>query len=467
LLASLIGHFRSYPLLVLGLLAFAIPLRADSVVTNPPYWNWAATPPMGWNSYDAWGTSVNEDQVLANARYMRDHLLSHGWQYIVIDARWYDSVSPFDDRDFTRQRSGAQLFADQYGRMLPATNRFPSAVDGAGFKPLADQIHAMGLKFGFHMMRGIPRQAFKAGTPIEGGNYTAADAADTKSICGWCPDMFGVRDNEAGQAWYDSCAKLWASWGLDFVKVDDLSSPYHTHEIEMIRKALDKCGRPIVFSTSAGPTNPGQAGHISTHANMWRVSGDFWDRWPDLNRAFDLLARWQRVGGPGRWPDADMIPLGHIGIKCTIAGPDRQTRFSKDEQMMLMSMWCLAPSPLMLGGNLPDNTEWDLGLITNDELLAIDQDALGKPAARVTRQTSSTEKTEVWVRELGDGSRAVGFFNRGENAAKITLNWDDAKISGKWTARDVWQHQDLGTFDANLSQEVPAHGAVMLRLRRM
>jgi alpha-galactosidase len=438
------------------ILPFAGVVRAAS---NPTYWHWAPTPPMGWNSYDAWGTSVTEDETLANARYMRDHLLSHGWSYIIIDARWYDSVSPYDDRNFTRERTGAQLFSDEFGRLLPATNRFPSATGNKGLKPLADQIHAMGLKFGVHMMRGIPRQAVNAKTLIEGGHFSAGDAGNPKSICGWCPDMYGVTNNEAGQAWYDSCARLWAAWGLDFVKVDDLSNPYHTEEIEMLRKAFDKCGRPIVLSTSAGPTPAARADHVSKNANMWRISGDFWDRWADLNRAFDLLGQWQGVAGFGHWPDADMIPFGHIGIKCTIAGPERQTRFSTNEQVMLMSLWALAPSPLMLGNNLPDTDAWTLSLLTNDEVLAVDQDPLGNPASRV----KLTNQTEIWVKALKDGSKAIGLFNRSPASASLELTWPAAALHGKQVLRDLWAHTNLGTFDEKYSAEVPAHGVVLLR----
>jgi len=416
---------------------------------------------MGWNSYDAWGTSINEDEVLANARYMQEHLLAHGWQYVVIDARWYDSVSSFDDRNFNKERAGATLFADEFGRMIPATNRFPSAVDGKGFKPLADQIHAMGLKFGFHMMRGIPRQAVNVKSPIEGSSFNAADAGDSKNICGWCPDMFGVRNNEAGQAWYDSCARLWASWGLDFVKVDDLSLPYSAHEIEMIRKAIDRCGRPIVFSTSPGPTDPSHADHVSINANMWRISGDFWDRWEDLNRAFDLLGQWQHVGGPGHWPDADMIPFGHIGIKCTIAGKERQTRFTKNEQVMLMSLWALAPSPLMLGNNLPDTDDWTLSLLTNDEVMAVNQDPLGSPARRVMQSRG----TEIWVKPLKNGSKAIGLFNRSAAAEEVELNWNDAGLNGKRALRDIWLRKDLGVFKEKYVAQIPSHGAVLLLVK--
>jgi hypothetical protein len=425
---------------------------------NPAYWQWAPTPPMGWNSYDAWGTSIDEDQTLANAQYMKDNLLSHGWQYVVIDARWYDSVSPSDDRNFNKEVATHKLTADDNGRLLPALNRFPSAADGQGFKPLADKIHAMGLKFGFHLMRGIPRQAVNAKTPIDGSTFTAADAGDPKSHCSWCPDMYGVRNNEAGQAWYDSIFRLYASWGLDFVKVDDLSVPYHGDEIAMIRKAIDKCGRPIVFSTSPGATDVIHADEIKVLANQWRISGDFWDRWKDLDHQFDLLASWQGVGGPGHFPDGDMIPFGHIGIKCTIAGKDRQTRFTHDEQLTLLSLWSLASSPLILGNNLPDTDEWTLSLLTNDEVLALDQDPLGIAAKRVSQK----DGLEVWVKDLKDGSKAIGLFNRSDADASVTLNWADAGLTGSQTLRDLWQHKDLGSFDQTYSSQVPSHGVVLL-----
>ncbi|HEX9046587.1 MAG TPA: glycoside hydrolase family 27 protein [Verrucomicrobiae bacterium] len=455
---------KSFLLLLLLNASIVALAQAGSPDGAPSYWKWAATPPMGWNSYDAWGTSITEDETLANARFMHEKLLPHGWKYIVIDARWYDSVSSFDDRDFNKDRANAKLFADESGRMLPATNRFPSAMDGKGFKPLADQIHALGLKFGFHMMRGIPRQAVKAATPIEGGSYTAADAGDTNNKCGWCPDMFGVRNNQAGQAWYDSCARLWASWGIDFIKVDDLSNPYHGAEIEMIRQAIDKCGRPIVFSTSPGPTDPSHAKHISVNANMWRISGDFWDQWGESHRSglshqFDLLAKWQGVAGPGHWPDADMIPFGHIGIKCTIAGPDRQTRFTRDEQRTLMSLWALAPSPLMLGNNLPDTDEWTLSLLTNDEVLGIDQDPLGSPARRVAQ----TNNAEIWVKDLQDGGKAIGLFNRSAAAQDVEMTWNDAGLTGANMLHDLWAHKNLGTFKEKFVVQVPSHGVVLLR----
>jgi alpha-galactosidase len=442
---------------LLGLLAANNGLAADA----PEYWKWAPTPPMGWNSYDVYGDSVSEAETLANADYMRDHLMSHGWKYVVIDFRWYDPLPPNTDGDINKLRTGEYLAADQYGRLIPAGDRFPSSVNGVGFKALADKIHAMGLKFGLHMMRGIPRESVIGKTPIADSTFTAADAGNVNDKCGWCPDMYGVQDNAAGQAWYDSEYKLFASWGLDFVKVDDLSVPYHKAEIEMIRKAIDKSGRAIVFSTSPGATDPKMADHISVNANMWRVSGDFWDRWRSLDKQFDLLSHWIGVGGPGHFPDADMIPFGHLGIRSWIAGKERQSRFTPDEEKMLMTLWPLSASPLMLGWNLPDTDAATLALITNDEVLAIDQDPNGVAATRAVAQGG----LEVWVRTLSDNSKAIGLFNRTKDAASVNLKWSDTGLMGKQTLRDVWAQKDLGTFADQYSATVPSHGAVLIRTR--
>jgi alpha-galactosidase len=445
---------RSFLLFLVPFLAVSLARAQES---TPAYWSFALTPPMGWNSYDAFGSSVTEDEVMANATYMKDHLLSHGWKYVVIDYRWYDGNT--QKYSGNGNVPGAVLTMDNKGRLLPAPNRFPSASDGHGFKRLADKIHAMGLKFGIHVMRGIPRQAVQANTPIEGSSFHASDAANTQDTCGWCADMYGVKgETPAGQAYYDSLMHLYASWGVDFVKIDDLSSPYRVQEIEAIRKAIDKCGRHIVFSTSPGETPVEEANHISTHANMWRVSADFWDNWNSLNHAFDLAAAWHGVAGPGHWPDFDMIPLGKTGLRSV--GSPRMTAFSHDEQITLMSLWCLGPSPLMLGMDLPENDDWTLSLLTNDEVLAIDQDPLGQPLKRV----SQTNGAEIWIRDLKDGSKAVGLFNRSEADTTVTLKWNDAGLSGKLAARDLWQHKDLGDFENSISLPVPKHGAVLLRL---
>jgi alpha-galactosidase len=417
----------------------------------------AQTPPMGWNSYDAFGDNVVESEVLANARYMADKMLPVGWDTVVVDYCWSDPGAHDNNRN---ARTNAPLAADQFGRLLPAINRFPSAADGAGFKPLADQIHALGLKFGIHIMRGIPRNSVRANLPIADSNFTAADAANTNDTCRWCPDMFGVSSNASGQAWYDSCAKLWASWGVDYIKVDDLSRPYHTAEVEMVRRAIDRSGRGIVFSTSPGETPIADAAHVMTHANLWRVSGDFWDNWKSLDHEFALAARWNKFTGPGHWPDADMLPVGHLSIAHRSVGADRWTHLTRDEQFTHISLWSLLPSPLMVGANLPDNDAWTLALLTNPEVIAVNQDALGAPAQR---RTNVVAGVEIWTKKLADKSLAVGIFNRGKATATANLVWHDLGLRTCPAVRDLWLRKDLGRAKI-FSAEIPPHGCVLLRV---
>jgi alpha-galactosidase len=420
--------------------------------------NLALTPPMGWNSYDAFGDNVVESEVLANARYVAQKMQPAGWDTIVVDYCWSD---PGAHDNNGNARANAMLAADQFGRLLPAPNRFPSAVDGAGFKPLADAIHASGLKFGIHVMRGIPRQAVRANTAIEDGGFTAAQAANTNDTCPWCPDMFGVCSNAAGQAWYNSCARLWAEWGVDYIKVDDLSRPYHLAEIEMIRRAIDGCGRSIVFSTSPGETPASDARHIMSHANLWRVSDDFWDNWKSLNHEFTLAARWSGFAGPGHWPDADMLPVGHLSVAHRSVGSDRFTHLTRDEQLALLSFWSLLPSPLMVGANLPDNDDWTAALLTNPEVLALDQDSAGNAARRAP---VSGLNGELWLRDLADGSHAVGIFSRTNQPVKVDVRWKQIGLSSRQYVRDLWLRKDLG-HTKEFAAELPPHGCVLLKVR--
>jgi hypothetical protein len=418
----------------------------------------ALTPPMGWNSYDAFGDNVVESEVLANARYMAEKLQPLGWDTVVVDYCWSDPGAHDNNRN---ARANAPLAADNFGRLLPATNRFPSASKGQGFKPLADQVHALGLKFGIHIMRGIPRNSVTANLPIDGSTFTAAEAGNTNSKCVWCPDMFGVSSNAAGQAWYDSCARLWAGWGVDYIKVDDLSEPYHLAEVEMVRRAIDRYGRSIVFSTSPGETPIGQATKVMTQANLWRVSGDFWDNWKSLNHEFSLGARWHDFVGPGHWPDADMLPIGHLSVGNRSVAPDRFTRFTRDEQLTHLSFWSLLPSPLMIGANLPDNDGWTTALLTNPEVLAVNQDPAGKPARRIAGQPQSAE---IWMKELADGSFAVGIFNRTDQSVKVDLSWRNLGIRSAPKVRDLWLRTDLGR-QKNFTADLPPHGCALLGVK--
>jgi hypothetical protein len=284
---------------------------------------------MGWNSWDCFGPTVTEAEVKANADYMSKYLKSAGWEYVVVDIRWYVA----NDKAHGYNQKDPQYNMDAYGRLLPAENRFPSAANGKGFKPLADYIHSKGLKFGIHIMRGIPVAAVQKKTPILYSTVTAADIYSEKDQCTWLRDMYTIVPGKKGaQEYYNSLFKLYASWGLDFVKVDDLSSPiYFAEEVEMIRKAIALTGRKILLSTSPGETPINKATHVQQNANMWRTVGDFWDSWLQLKEHFTVFERWNPYRMQGAWPDGDMLPLGHIGIRAE-RGNDRMSNFTKDEQ---------------------------------------------------------------------------------------------------------------------------------------
>lgn len=328
---------------------------------------WAPTPPMGWNSWDCYVPTVTEAEVKANADYMAKYLKDYGWKYVVVDIRWYvanDKSHGYNERD-------PQYSIDAYGRFLPAINRFPSAEGGKGFKPLADYIHRKGLKFGIHIMRGVPVIATTRHLPIAGTTATASDIYTDKQQSTWLHDMYTIVSGKKGaQEYYNSIFKLYASWGLDFVKVDDLTFPYHQDEVEMIRSAINASGRQIVLSTSPGETPVEKAEHIRQHANMWRTVGDFWDSWPQLKEHFKIFERWNKWRAFGAYPDGDMLPLGHIGIRAERGNP-RMSSFTHDEQYTLMTLMAIFRSPLMFGGNLPDNDELTLSLLTNKNVLNV------------------------------------------------------------------------------------------------
>lgn len=352
------------------------------------------TPPKGWNSWDVYGASVTESEVKENAAYMAENLLSHGWEYVVVDIQWYEPTA-----DSSHYHAFAELKMDEYGRLLPAENRFPSAVNGVGFKNLSDYVHSLGLKFGIHIMRGIPRQAVHLNVPITGTNLRARDIAHANSICPWNTDMYGIdMGKEGAQAYYDSIFKLYAEWGVDFIKVDDIadSKLYSTHleEIKAIRKAIDKTGRDMVLSLSPGPAPLKYGTFFQEYANMWRLTDDFWDNWEQLKDMFTRCAQWSPFVGPGSWPDCDMLPLGHIGIRSVDGGgADRLTRFTKAEQRTMMTLWSIFRSPLMLGCELTDLDDWTLHLLREPTLKIMHQEG------RNARQIHNEDDWVVWQTE--------------------------------------------------------------------
>ncbi|MGH8314464.1 MAG: glycoside hydrolase family 27 protein, partial [Steroidobacterales bacterium] len=300
----------------------------------------AASPPMGWNSWDAYGESVSEADLRASAAWMANNLKSFGWQYVVVDSGWYVT-----NHAAGNNAEDATFSLDAFGRYTPATGTIPSAANGAGFRPLADYVHGLGLKFGIHILRGIPKSAVAANLPIAGSEFHAADAANTADNCPWNPFNYGLDASKpAAQAYYDSVARLYAGWGVDFVKVDCIADhPYKGDEIRMLSEALRKSGRPMVLSLSPGPTSPGKAAEVARYATMWRISDDVWDVWASdtdfpqgPRNQFARAAQWATHSKPGQWPDADMLPLGSLRPAAGWGEP-RETRLTRDEQRSLLT----------------------------------------------------------------------------------------------------------------------------------
>ncbi len=408
----------------------------------------APVPPMGWNSYDYYNTLVNEDQIKANADYMSKNLKDHGWEYIVIDIQWSDQNAGKRNKDGIQYIPFSQFSLDEYSRQIPAENRFPSSKNGAGFKPLADYIHSLGLKFGIHIMRGISRFAAHNHMPIkthDGSKVTADQIANAYSTCAWNPDMYGVDfRNPYAQDYYDSIFELYAQWGIDFVKVDDIcrhvKEPIYENEVKMMAKAIENSGRPMVLSLSPGPAVIEKAYLYENYANMWRITDDFWDKWPLLKGMFERCEVWQKHSGDGNWPDCDMIPLNVLGYGWQdpeSGNKGWKSGFTQDETRTMISLWSIFRSPMMLGTDLPQLDDFSLSMITNDEIIALNKNP------NQAKLVFTSENMIIWAADCPDGGRYQAYFNISdeEQTINVKLAQDSDVVSG---IRDLWEHKDLG-----------------------
>jgi hypothetical protein len=412
---------------------------------------------MGWNSYDCYSYAVTEQEVLDNAEFMAKHLKKFGWEYVVVDYVW---SAPKGDPGFAPEQDATfhpRLNMDGNGRLLPDESRFPSAKNGAGFKALGEKLHKMGLKFGIHLMRGIPRQAAAQNCPVEGSTFHAADAADLAGVqCKWLNHMWALNmKNGAGQAYLDSIFRLYASWDVDFVKVDDLSDPYSASEVEGYHLAIQRCGRPMVLSLSPGPSHLDNAEHLKANANMWRLLWDLWDEWKPLNEAFDESVEWNAFRGNGHWPDLDMLPLGQLRIFGPWMGPpDTPSRFTPDEARTLMTLWMITKSPLIYGGDLPRSTPETIALLTNAEGLIPYRDAsyMPKPVA--------SGPHPIWMSESPNSKeRYVAAFNRDSAAATVSVN-----VGGAKKTYDLWARKNVPVSGGVIEVEIPSHGCAYFKL---
>lgn len=424
--------------------------------------SFAPVPPMGWNSYDYYDTAVNEEQVKANADYMAARLKEYGWQYVVVDIQWY-AHGAGTQREKYQYIPFSELEMDAYGRLQPDPERFPSSADGTGFKTLADYVHSLGLKFGIHIMRGIPRMAAHRHLPVKGSAVTADEIANPFSICGWNSDMYGVIDRPEGQAYYDSLIELYAGWGVDFIKCDDICNtniyphnPYSArHEIEMLADAIGRCGREIVLSLSPGPALIERAWHYETYANMWRITDDFWDSWELLKDMFHRCELWQNHVSAGCYPDCDMLPLGYLGKGF---GRERQTDFTREEQRTMMTLWCLFGSPLMLGAELTKLDDWTLSLLTNKMVLQ-----MLTPDCR-PRQLCLDEEKAVWkaYNEKTD-ERYAALFNLSDEEAEVAVPVERLGIRAGDMLTECWTGERAAAPEAVLKAKLPPHGCALYR----
>lgn len=390
--------------------------------------------PMGWNSWDCYGAAVTEDIVKRNADFMAENLKQYGWEYIVVDIQWYEpnaknhEYNPF-----------ACLCMDEYSRLLPAPERFPSAAGGRGFAPLAEYVHALGLKFGIHIMRGIPRQAVHNNTKIKGTDKTARQIAKTDSICRWNTDMYGVDpDKEGAREYYESLFELYASWGVDFVKCDDIARelPHEESELMLLSNALKSCGREMILSLSPGPALLEKAELYKQTANMWRITDDFWDKWPLLYDMFSRTEKWSIHTGAGHWPDADMLPIGPI---LQDYGKNNRTGFTKDEQITMLTLWSIFRSPLMIGGEMTGFDDFTMSLLTNAGILKMHESS--RHSHQVWRKEIDGNEYILWTSACAEGGQYAAIFNAGETSGEINVPLSDLEIYGDADVTELWSSE--------------------------
>ena len=475
----------------IGLLIICSVLTAFCFSQKTDFRNWALTPPMGWNSYDAYCGSVTEKQFKNEVDVLAKKVLPAGYEYAVVDYCWFNPGPKNWDGDNNWQtfdvdwpyRNYADNFngmaMDKNGRLLPALNRFPSSANNKGFKPLAAYTHAKGMKFGIHIMRGIAREAVQKNLPILGTKYFAKDIASYTDTCKWNESMYGVDAAKPGAAeYYQSLLNLYASWGVDFIKVDDIASPiYHRGEIELIRKAIDKCGRKIVLSLSPGDAVIGFANHADNNTNMYRVSNDVWDRWRDILHIFDMMNNWSPFIGGGSWPDADMLPLGKIclsGYPWAHGKPDSDKRehfsfLNYEEQKTMMTLWCISRSPLMWGGSAVHSQDSTFELITNKTILHIQKNTSNNHQLYQPNQRSDFKDFRIWVADDVNGkTKYIALFNLKDTTADITFKPEWELWKGKYKASENWTGEAIPEFETILKATgIPAHGVRLYTIDKL
>ena len=378
----------------------------------------ALTPPMGWNSWNCFASAVSEEMVKAAADTMvKSGLINHGWTYINVDDYWQNHR---DSTDLTLHGP----FRDVQGNVVPNL-RFPD------MKGMADYIHNLGLKAGLYSSPG-------------------------PWTCGGCTGSWQHEQQDAAQ---------YAAWGFDYLKYDwcsygdiaknqtdisELEKPYR-----VMGEFLKQQSRDIVFSLCQYGMGDIWKWGDSVGGNSWRTTGDISDSWGSMSGIGFNQDKTAPDAKPGNWNDPDMLIVGKVGW-----GHLHPTRLTPNEQYTHISLWCLLSAPLLIGCDMTQLDPFTLNLLENDEVIAVDQDPLGKEAMTVAKNG----ETRVYAKDLADGSKAVGLFNLGEMETQVTVNWSDLGLRGKLHVRDLWRQKDLGKFKNSFSATVPRHGVVLIRV---
>lgn len=428
----------------------------------------ALTPPMGWNSWNSFGFRLNENQLLNVVDYIADSLKSYGWEYVVIDAGWYypESVNANMGKN-----PNLPYHLDAYGRLIPDEEKFPSSKNGNGFKEVANYIHDKGLKFGIHIMRGIPRRAYEFNLPVKDTETTAGNISNISDTCEWNGLNYGlIEQHPSSYMYYKSIVDLYTEWGVDFVKIDDISRPYHKNEVDMFSEVVKESQRPFIISLSPGPSPVSEVDHLRKNAHMWRISNDFWDNWNDLKRSFTYTRQWYAYIENNHWPDSDMLPLGKLRLNGgddwiaskLNANPEdivnEYTRFTKEEQYTVMNLWCISKSPLIMGGHLPDNDEFSSHLITNEDIIELNQ------YSSHNREFSYEDSISVWTARLDKKNyKYLAVFNISEKNKRVILNANNTGIQLDNEIMNIWTKEKTnvtGEFEIVLNP----HASVLYRI---
>ena len=477
-------HSFVISILVVSLIASSSSSRSQSTIRPL-----AQTPPLGWNSFDSYGITIYEEIAVKEIDAFIQKFAPHGYEYFVIDNGWFASPDVKMHEGYlmavANSPNPAEVSVDEFGIPVPSKKLFPN-----GLKPMIDKLHAKGLKFGVHLMRGIPRIAVEKDLPIKGTKHTARDIYTTFNNCTWCVFMHGVDMSKSGsQEYYNSVFKQFAEWGIDFVKVDDVT--HFAAEIEGYGKAIKNCGRPIVLSLSAGGTTNAKYLEVYRKANMVRTTPDIWDDQIALERSFESMRKWQGLEQPGFWPDLDMIPFGELCILRRAEVEERNPNKSLEEFMGKMHHWCrftnaqketfitqraIAASPIMIGGSLISMDDHSCKLLTHPEMLACVKNGVHGKLFYVENQI------ELWSAPIANKERWgyqeymfkegwAAFFNRSDKAQTFDVKGRFLNFiqDGTYNLKDVWGMQSVDNYKKGnkLSLTIEPHGVVFFKYKQV